>query len=136
MDEIKYAVVCVDDDAFILQMLGFQLSKIVDQKYTLLEYFTDPSEALINIDQLVAEKIDIIFIIVDYLMPKMTGAELIREIKAKHPNLKCVMLSGHANPISIEALNKENMLESFISKPWNEEELFDTIRPILGGYTR
>ena len=91
MDEIKYAVVCVDDDAFILQMLGFQLSKIVDQKYTLLEYFTDPSEALINIDQLVAEKIDIIFIIVDYLMPKMTGAELIREIKAKPPNLKCVM---------------------------------------------
>ena len=136
MDEIKYAVVCVDDDAFILQMLGFQLSKIVDQKYTLLEYFTDTSEALINIDQLVAEKIDIIFIIVDYLMPKMTGAELIREIKAKHPNLKCVMLSGHANPISIEALNKENMLESFISKPWNEEELFDTIRPILEGYTR
>ena len=136
MDELKYAVVCVDDDAFILQMLGFQLSKIVDQKYTLLEYFTDPSEALINIDQLVAEKIDIIFIIVDYLMPKMTGAELIREIKAKHPNLKCVMLSGHANPISIEALNKENMLESFISKPWNEEELFDTIRPILEGYTR
>ena len=136
MDEIKYAVVCVDDDAFIFQMLGFQLSKIVDQKYTLLEYFTDPSEALINIDQLVAEKIDIIFIIVDYLMPKMTGAELIREIKAKHPNLKCVMLSGHANPISIEALNKENMLESFISKPWNEEELFDTIRPILEGYTR
>ena len=136
MDEIKYAVVCVDDDAVILQMLGFQLSKIVDKKYTLLEYFTDPSEALINIDQLVAEKIDIIFIIVDYLMPKMTGAELIREIKAKHPNLKCVMLSGHANPISIEALNKENMLESFISKPWNEEELFDTIRPILEGYTR
>ncbi len=136
MDEIKYAVVCVEDDAFILKMLGFQLSKIVDQKYTLLEYFTDPSEALVNIDQLVAEKIDIIFIIVDYLMPKMTGAELIREIKAKHPNLKCVMLSGHANPISIEALNKENMLESFISKPWNEEELFDTIRPILEGYTR
>ena len=136
MDEIKYAVVCVDDDAFILQMLGFQLSKIVDQKYTLLEYFTDPSEALINIDQLVDEKIDIIFIIVDYLMPKMTGAELIREIKARHPNLKCVMLSGHANPSSIEALNKENMLESFISKPWNEEELFDTIRPILEGYTR
>ena len=66
MDEIKYAVVCVDDDAFILQMLGFQLSKIVDQKYTLLEYFTDPLMALENIDELVNEKIDIIFIIVDY----------------------------------------------------------------------
>ena len=77
MDEIKYAVVCVDDDPFILQMLGFQLSKIVDQKYTLLEYFTDPTDALDNIDELVNEKIDIIFIIVDYQMPKMNGEELI-----------------------------------------------------------
>ena len=98
MDEIKYAVVCVDDDPYILQMLGFQLSKIVDQKCTLLEYFTDPFEALLNIDGLVDERIDIIFIIVDYQMPQMTGAQLIRSIKLKYPDLKCVMLSGQANP--------------------------------------
>jgi len=134
MDEIKYAVVCVDDDQFILQMLGFQLSKIVDQKYTLLEYFTDPLMALENIDELVNEKIDIIFIIVDYQMPKMNGAELIRAIKVKHPTLKCVMLSGQANQNSIEALNKDKLLESFIEKPWDEDVLFDAIRPILSGY--
>ena len=105
-------------------------------KAHIVKMANDP-EYINSIENIIqTEKIDIIFIIVDYLMPKMTGAELIREIKAKHPNLKCVMLSGHANPISIEALNKENMLESFISKPWNEEELFDTIRPILEGYTR
>ena len=68
MDDIKYAVVCVDDDPYILQMLGFQLGKILDQKCTLLEYFTNPSEALLNIDQLVAEKIDIIFIIYNTLI--------------------------------------------------------------------
>jgi len=133
MDEIKYAVVCVDDDPFILQMLGFQLSKIVDQKYTLLEYFTDPLMALENIDELVNEKIDIIFIIVDYQMPKMNGAELIRAIKIKHPTLKCVMLSGQANQTSIEALNKDSLLESFIEKPWDEEVLFEALLPILNG---
>ena len=131
MDEIKYAVVCVDDDPFILQMLGFQLGKILDQKCTLLEYFTDPSEALLNIDQLVAEKIDIIFIIVDYQMPEMTGAQLIRSIKEKYPELKCVMLSGHANPVSVDSLVKDKLIDSFISKPWDEEVLFNAVRPIL-----
>lgn len=131
MDEIKYAVVCVDDDPYILQMLGFQLGKILDQKCTLLEYFTDPSEALLNIDNLVAEKIDIIFIIVDYHMPQMTGAQLIRSIKEKYPSLKCVMLSGQANPVSVDSLIKDNLLDSFISKPWDEEVLFNAVRPIL-----
>ncbi|MFM1894153.1 MAG: response regulator [Flavobacteriales bacterium] len=131
MDEIKYAVVCVDDDPYILQMLGFQLSKIVDQKCTLLEYFTDPFEALLNIDGLVDERIDIIFIIVDYQMPQMTGAQLIRSIKLKYPDLKCVMLSGQANPGSVDSLRKDNLLEQFIEKPWNEEALFDAVKPIL-----
>jgi len=131
MDELKYAVVCVDDDPYILKMLGFQLGKIVDQKCTLLEYFTDPQLALANIDELVAEKIDIIFIIVDYQMPQMTGGQLVREIKIKYPSLKCVMLSGHANDVSVDNLVNENLLDAFISKPWDEDVLFDAIRPIL-----
>ena len=131
MTEFKYAVICVDDDPYILQMLGFQLSKITDQKCTLIEYFTDPKEALENIDTLVSEKIDIIFIIVDYQMPKMTGAELIRLIKKKHTNLRCVMLSGQANTTSINSLKEDDLLEVFLSKPWDENELFETLIPLL-----
>ena len=122
MTEFKYAVICVDDDPYILQMLGFQLSKIMDQKCTLIEYFTDPSVALKNIDMLVSESIDIIFVIVDYQMPKMTGADLIRSIKSKYSNLKCVMLSGQANTRSVNSLKEENLLEEFVSKPWDETE--------------
>ena len=85
MNELKYAVVCVDDDPYILQMLGFQLGKIINQKLTLLEYFTDPDKALEGIDELMAEKIDVIFVMVDYQMPKMTGAQLIRSLKIKYP---------------------------------------------------
>lgn len=131
MTEFKYAVVCVDDDPYILQMLGFQLSKIMDQKCTLIEYFTDPKDAIENIDMLITESIDIIFIIVDYQMPKMTGAELIRVIKEKHSNLSCVMLSGQANTTSVNSLKEENLLDEFIAKPWSEDELFDLLRPLI-----
>ena len=112
-------------------MLGFQLSKIMDQKCTLIEYFTDPKDALENIDMLVNEDIDIIFIIVDYQMPKMTGAELIRAIKEKYSSLNCVMLSGQANATSVDSLKQEKLLDNFIAKPWDEEELFKLIRPLI-----
>ena len=131
MTEFKYAVVCVDDDPYILQMLGFQLSKVMDQKCTLIEYFTDPKKALDNIDKLVSQNIDIIFVIVDYQMPKMTGAELIRSIKEKHKELRCVMLSGQANSSSVNSLKEEDLLEEFLAKPWDESELFDTILPLI-----
>jgi len=131
MNELKYAVVCVDDDPYILQMLGFQLGKIINQKLTLLEYFTDPDKALEGIDELMAEKIDVIFVMVDYQMPKMTGAQLIRSLKLKYPTLNCVMLSGQANQVSVEELRSDNLLASFISKPWDEEVLFAAISPII-----
>lgn len=131
MNELKYAVVCVDDDPYILQMLGFQLGKIIDEKCTLLEYFTDPNEALKGISGLIDERIDIIFIIVDYQMPKMTGAQLVRSIKEKYPDLNCVMLSGQANQISVDELFTDKLLVNFISKPWDEEVLFNAIRPMI-----
>jgi|688.fasta_scaffold201014_2 YesN/AraC family two-component response regulator len=131
MTEFKYAVVCVDDDPYILQMLGFQLGKIINQKCTLVEYFTDPNEALDGISALVEERIDIIFVIVDYQMPKMTGAQLIRSIKEKYPDLNCVMLSGQANQLSVDELVSDNLLTCFISKPWDEETLVQIIRPLI-----
>ena len=48
-----------------------------------------------------------LFVMVDYQMPTMTGAELIRKLKLKYQNLKCVMLSGQANKSSVDALKTE-----------------------------
>lgn len=131
LTEIKYAVVCVDDDPHILQMLSFQLDKIIKGKSTLVEYFTDPEQAIEGISKLSGEEIDIIFLIVDYRMPNMTGAEFIRKVKAVHPELKCIMLSGQASAIHVDELVSDNLLESFISKPWEEQDLLNIIQPIL-----
>lgn len=131
MEKIKYAIVCIDDDPFILQMLSFQLQKYIDGACTLLEFSTNPLEALENINQLIYEEIDVIFILVDYQMPELNGAELIRRIKMTHPRMKCIMLSGQANAIQVDDLVNDNLLDSFISKPWDEEDLIRVITPIL-----
>lgn len=131
MEKIKYAIVCIDDDPFILQMLSFQLQKYIDGECTLLEFSTNPLEALENINQLIYEEIDVIFILVDYQMPELNGAELIRRIKMIHPRMKCIMLSGQANAIQVDDLVNDNLLDSFISKPWDEEDLIRVITPIL-----
>lgn len=131
MDRIKYAIVCVDDDPFILQMLSFQLQKYIDGECTLMEFFTNPAEAIEAVDDLITDKIDIIFIVVDYQMPEINGAELIRKIKSKHLGMKCIMLSGQANAIQVDDLVNDNLLDSFISKPWSEDDLLNAIKPIL-----
>lgn len=123
MNELKYAIICVDDDPYILQMLGFQLEKLIERQTTVIEFFTDPLEAIRNINQLVAEKIEILFVIVDYQMPNMTGAEFIRSLKDLFAEIKCIMLSGQASAIHVDDLVNDNLLESFVSKPWEEKEL-------------
>jgi len=122
MSELKYAVVCIDDDPLILQVLAFQLNKILDSKSILIEYYTNPSTAL--------NEIDIIFVLVDYQMPEMTGAELVRKIKTKYSELKCIMLSGQANKSQVNELKDENLLQLFIEKPWDETELEQAIKKI------
>ena len=131
MNDLKYAVICVDDDPHILQMLSFQLEKIVDTKCTVLEYFTNPEEALNNFDELLDEKIDVIFILVDFQMPGMNGAQLIRKIKLKSPNLACVMLSGQANTVQVAELEQDGLLTCFVHKPWDEATLFQVLKPII-----
>lgn len=131
MTEFKYAVVCVDDDPYILQSIGFQVEKLIDKKTTIVEYYTDPGTVLKSIDLLTREGIEIILAIVDFQMPDLNGAELVRAIKDQHPEIKCLMLSGQASAIHVDDLVSDNLLESFISKPWDENELFDAIEPII-----
>lgn len=135
MDQIKYAVVCVDDDPHILQMLSFQLEKIIDSRCTLIEYFTNPEDVIVNLKELATEEIDIVFILVDYQMPQMNGVQLIRTIKAINPKMECVMLSGQANSVQVAELTQDNLLTEFIHKPWDEQTLFDVLSPLLKNKT-
>jgi len=128
---MKYAIVCIDDEPSILQMVGFQLNKLIDDQTSFIEFFTDPILAEDGICELMKKNIDILAVIIDYQMPSLSGAEFIRKLKPRYPCLNFIMLSGQANAIQVNQLVEENLLEAFIMKPWEEKSLVNLIRPVL-----
>ena len=130
MSLINKAVICIDDDPMILQVLGFQLEKFIDASDTLIELYTNPSKALADIKEFVFDEIEIVFVIVDYQMPEMSGANFIRSLKQSHPNLPCIMLSGQANTSQVLDLETDGYLEAFVSKPWEEAQIHDLINKL------
>jgi CheY-like chemotaxis protein len=131
MDKIRCAILCIDDDPIILQMLQFQLKKHLSVEHIMMEFYTDPKDALSIIHDNLGGTIELILIIVDFQMNKMNGAELILNIASGPAELKCIMLSGQANDTVVNQLKSKNLLDAFILKPWRENELMDAILPIL-----
>jgi CheY-like chemotaxis protein len=123
MSQFRNAVICIDDDPMILQVLGFQMEKFLNHSDTIIELYTEPAKALRDIKDFVFEDIEILFVIVDYQMPHISGAKFIRALKETHPAIPCIMLSGQANSSQIEALERDGFLEAFLQKPWEESEL-------------
>ena len=127
----RYAIICVDDDPMITQLLSFQLRKWINPMSTIVETLVDPKQVLQTIDEIYDLGIRVFFVIVDYQMPGLNGAQLIRRIKEKYQDVHFLMLSGQANEVIVAQLQQENVLDNFISKPWSEEELYNKIKPYL-----
>ena len=116
-------LVCVDDDASILQMLQYQLEIVLDGKDCITEFYDNASTAISEIDSMIQNGMNVSTILVDYQMPQINGSKLVRNLKEKYPDLKCIMLSGQANEVQIEELLSEKLLDAFLSKPWTAEDL-------------
>ncbi len=66
-------------------------------------------------------------IVLDIKMPKKTGIEYQRELKAADVTLPIVFLSAHANvPVSVQAM-KDGAID-VITKPFDEQTLIDAVR--------
>ena len=121
------AILCVDDEKMIIECLRFQLEKHFQNDY-LLEFAESGNEALEIIDDLTNEKIELLLIISDYLIPNMDGEELIKIVKGKYPTINIIMLTGQANSTVINDLLKSGMLNNVILKPWTEKNLIDLVK--------
>ncbi len=125
------AIICVDDEQFILETLVEQLKRKFGNEY-IYEAAESATEALDILEELQTDNIEVLIIVSDWLMPQMKGDEFLIEVHQKFPNIVTVMLTGQADENAIARAKKEANLHYCLYKPWQEEELTEIVATALG----
>ena len=71
-------------------------------------------------------------VISDLGLPKMAGEEVFRRIRSLNPQARIILVSGYIDPTSRASLEADGA-RHFISKPYQVNELLQTLREVLDG---
>jgi DNA-binding response OmpR family regulator len=86
-----------------------------------------PEEAL-RISEGRNGEIDIV--ITDMVMPQMTGVDLVAQLRATHPDLRVIFMSGYTD-VALADRGVLNPDDAFIRKPFSNKALAAKIREVL-----
>lgn len=123
----KKSVLLIDDEDEIKSLMANYLTKSnVDEDK--IVYASDGKEALSKI-----QNQDFGLIIVDILMPKMNGLQLIKEIKlrAKYKDIPVIVISGTLEAESVKTAISMG-INNIIVKPFNYNIFIERIGRALG----
>lgn len=120
-----YRILLVDDEPNVLKAL---LRVFRQENYT-LKTVSSGQEALVLLG-----KEPFHLMISDYMMPGMTGSELLKQVKAIKPEIIRIMLTGHADTGAVMGAINEGAVYKFILKPWNDDDLRVTVALALEQY--
>lgn len=117
------AVMIVDDEDMVVTSIRAYLMLETDY---LVQGFTDPLEAARYLE---TNPMDVV--ISDYMMPKMTGLDLLRRAKEYQPEAARVLLTGHADKqTAIQAINEVGLFQ-YLEKPWDNAQLLLVINSAI-----
>jgi PAS domain S-box-containing protein len=114
-------VLVVDDDP---DVRGFVVSSLEDLGYEVTEA-SNGETALAEFRREVPD-----LVVLDYLMPGMSGAEVAREMRSARPDQAILFVSGYSETDAIRAAAPGAAL---LSKPFRSEALATSVRKVLSG---
>jgi len=121
-------ILVVEDEAGVRELAGQFLKA---QGYTVLEA-KDGIEAL----EIAARHEGTIHVILtDMIMPRMSGTELVKRLKAIRPDMKAAYMTGYAEYATSGNETPSNQQSSILQKPFSSTSLAEMIRAALTGQT-
>jgi len=109
----RYPILVVDDEQDNLDAFRFNFRKAFD-----IQTASSGAEAL----AILADK-EVAVVVTDQRMPKMTGIELLREVRARQPDAVGIILTAFTDvDVLVEAINLGQVYR-YITKPWDAKEV-------------
>jgi response regulator RpfG family c-di-GMP phosphodiesterase len=123
---MKHTLLVVDDEPDVCDSVHDLLRK----KYRVLK----AKSAAEGIKLMETEEVHIIM--TDQRMPQVTGVELLKKIRAGHPQAVRMLFTGYADLESIIAAINQGHIFQFLKKPWQPEELEAAVLEATQEYDR
>lgn len=125
-------ILVVDDDPPHRHLIGMLLKEIVDDADALVETVSSGPEALERMQQQLADGGPRLLVLSDYVMPEMSGLDLLVEVKKRFPDadLRFLAISSVQQVVDMEALEEAGAHE-FLVKPYDLEDYVAMLRRVL-----
>ncbi len=121
MKHRKLSILIVDDNDMMRAILR---SMLRGDDYEVVGEARNGSQAIELADRLHPE-----IICMDVMMPEKNGLEALHEIKAARPETAIVMITGNAEPETVQDAIM-NGAQGFIIKPFNAAKILDTLHGV------
>ena len=113
-------VLIVEDDPQSAKFLQKVLAKLgVHQAYNSVDgreaqEFLDAADDMVDL------------IICDWEMPRMTGIELLQQVRTVYPNMPFIMVTGNTDAESVKTAIKYHV-NGYIGKPYSPQQIADSL---------
>lgn len=129
----KPVIICVDDEPTVLESLKIELKRVLSHE-CLIETAERGEEALELFTELHRDEYDIALVLADYIMPDIKGDELMARVHAMSPHTLNIMVSGQADLQAVGDAIRNARLYRYIAKPWNPDDLRNTVIEAIQSY--
>src|SRR5215207_9372756 len=124
LDVKRYPILVVDDEQDNLDAFRFNFRKTFD----ILTATSGPEALGILVNK------DVAVVITDQRMPKMTGIELLREVRERQPEAVGIILTAFTDvDVLVEAINLGQVYR-YITKPWDAKEVRGVLQYAIERY--